>query len=178
MNIIRQLFEIILNKRAPENIDYNISAVCVLCFLSFVQTFLALNVITQLSQPTFYALVLVGAQVIAYALLLKTHKKENRLVQTLTALIGVGVILQIPTFIFSLVPAFNLMSLIIQIYAFVISIRILKASFSCQTYLAVIIYFSVSFFALALLFILIPSAMDEYLLYIEIITAAAEQTTS
>jgi len=178
MNIIRQLFEIILNKRAPENIDYNVNAVFVLCFLSFIQAFFALKTINELSQPVFYALILVSAQVIAYALLLKTHKKENRLVQTLTALIGISVILQIPTFIFSLVPALNLMSLIIQIYAFVISIRILKASFSCPTYLAVIIYFSVSIFALLLLFILTPSAMNEYLLYIEKITAAAEQANS
>lgn len=176
MNIIRQLFEIILNRRQPEDISYNTNAASIICLIFLLSYYFQLNTISEFTNPFRYALVLVGGHIIAYALLLKTHNKENRLVQTLTSFFGTNLILYIPIIIIAPIQGLSIIGVFIQLYSVIISVRILKSSFSCPTYLAIIIYISVTLFSIILLFILCPSAPQEYIQHAETMTNADIKT--
>ena len=176
MNIVRQLFELTLNRRLAEDVDYNANAALIICSLFTIVYYFHISSITEFSSPIIYTFVLVCGHIIAYALLLKTHKKENRLVQTLTSYFGANLILMIPIAVLAPVKGFGLLIAVINIYSMVVSIRILKSSFSCPTYLAITIYFSVTIFSIILLTILCPSAVDEYGLYYNNTLATTQQT--
>ena len=178
MNIIRQLFEIILRKRAPEDIDYNINASILACAAIALGYYCIYSSFEEFSQPTLYALILTSSHIVAYALLLKLHGKENRLVQTLTTLMGTTFILCALAFIFLFTKIFSLLSLFLFGYSVIIAVRIIKSSFSCPTYLAIVIYVSVSVFSSSMLSIVAPSASKESQLLLENLQKLVEEQSA
>ena len=161
MIIIRQLFEVILRKRAPSDVSYNVTAAVTACAAIAFGYFCIYSSFKEFSQPLLYAVIITCSHIIAYALLLKLQGKENRLVQTLTTLFGVSFILNGLAFSFLLTQVLALVALFFWGYAIVTAIRILKSSFSCPTYLAIVIYISVSLFSSTMLSIVAPSVTEE-----------------
>ena len=176
MNIISQLFDVLLKRRAPEDVSYSVNAMIIACLLTILGQFYQLSLIKELSQPILYAVILTAAQIMAYALLLKLHNKENRLVQMLTMLMGISFIVLVIMTLLSNIPVLSIFGLALWGYSIVIAIHILKSSFSCPTYLAVVIFISVSIFSILTLFIVAPSASDEYMLFFENIQRSAQES--
>jgi len=160
MNIIRQLIEVILRKRTPENIDYSLNACVIACASMAFGYYCLYSSFKEFSQPLLYAVILTSSHVVAYALLLKLHNKDNRLVQTLTTLMGTNFILCL-AFGFLLTNVFALLSLFFFGYSIVLSVQIIRSSFSCPMYLGIVIYISVSLFSSTMLSIVAPSVTVE-----------------
>lgn len=173
MNIINQLFDVLLKKRTPENVSYSINAMIAACLLTLLGQYYQLNLIKELSQPVLYAVILTVAQIMAYALLLKLHKKENRLVQTITVIMGISFIVLVIMTVLSHIPFLAIFGLALWGYGIVITVQVLKSSFGCPTYLAIVILISVSVFSMLTLFVVAPAAGDEYMLFFEHLQAAA-----
>jgi len=162
MNIIRQIFEIILKKRAPEDVDYNVNAAIISCALIAFGYYCLYSALKEFSQPLLYAIVLTSSHVVAYALLLKLQRKDNRLVQTLTTLMATSFILNCMAFAFLLIPIVGILAIFFWGYSIVLSVRIIKSSFSCPTFLAVVIFISVSIFSSTMLSVVAPKVTVEY----------------
>ena len=167
MNIINQLFDVLLKRRAPEDVSYSVNAMLLVCALTVLGQYYQLSLIDGLSQPVLYAIILTTSQIMAYALLLKLHRKENRLVQTLTVLMGVSFIILVIMTVLSLIPFFSIFSLALWGYGIILSIHILKSSFNCPTYLAIVIFVSVSVFSILTLLIVAPSFAQEWQVLME-----------
>ena len=167
MNIINQLFDVLLKRRAPEDVSYSVNAMLLVCALTVLGQYYQLSLIDGLSQPVLYAIILTTSQIMAYALLLKLHRKENRLVQTLTVLMGVSFIILVIMSVLSLIPFFSIFSLALWCYGIILSIHILKSSFNCPTYLAIVIFVSVSVFSILTLLIVAPSFAQEWQILME-----------
>jgi len=179
MNIINQLFDVLLKKRAPEDVSYSVNAMIVACLLATLGQFYQLSLIRELSQPVLYAVILTVSQIMAYALLLKIHNKENRLVQTLTIIMGISFIVLVIMTVLSHIPVLSILGIALWGYSIVVIVHVLKSSFNCPTYLAVVIFVSVSVFSILTLSIVAPSAKDEYMLFYENMQAelASQQTS-
>ena len=117
MIIIRQLIEVILRKRAPSDVSYNVVAAITACAAVALGYYSLFSSFKEFSQPLLYAVILTSSNIIAYALLLKLQGKENRLVQTLTTLFGVSFILNGLAFGFLLTQVLALLSLLFWGYA-------------------------------------------------------------
>ena len=167
MNIINQLFDVLLKRRAPEDVSYNVNAMLTVCSLTVLGQYYQLSLLEELSQPILYAIILTVSQIMAYALLLKLHRKESRLFQTLTVLMGVSFIIMVIMTVLSLIPFLSLFSLALWGYGIVLSVHILKSSFSCPTYLAVVIFVSVSAFSILTLLVVAPSFAQEWQILME-----------
>ena len=79
MNILRQLFEIILNKRAPEDVDYNVNAAITACASHVFILFTFYSLFNEFSQPLLYAIILTSSTLLAFVVLLKLHGKETKI---------------------------------------------------------------------------------------------------
>jgi len=179
MNIINQLFDVLLKKRAPEDVSYSVNAMIVACLLTVLGQYYQLSLIKELSQPVLYAVILTVSQIMAYALLLKLHGKENRLVQTITVVMGISFIILVIMTVLSYIPILSILGIALWGYGIVVTVNVLKSSFNCPTYLAVVIFVSVSVFSILMLFVVAPAAGDEYMLFYENLQAeAAKQQTS
>jgi len=175
MTIIRQLFEIILNKRSPADIDYNINAAIICCTGDLFFYFSFLSLFNEFSEPFIYAAIITGSYVLAYSVLLKVHGKENRLVQTLTALFGTSLILYTIALAFIATQIFAVFSLGIWMFSIVVFVRVIKSSFSCPTYLAIVILISSYVFSNIMLSIVCPNSSQEAQLMMENMQQRLEQ---
>jgi len=167
MNIINQLFDVLLKRRAPEDVSYSTNAMIVACLLTALGQYYQLSLIKELSQPILYAIILTVSQIMAYALLLKLHKKENRLVQTITVVMGISFIILVIMTVLSYIPILSILGIALWGYGIVLSVHILKSSFSCPTYLAVVIFVSVSAFSILTLLVVAPSFAQEWQILME-----------
>ena len=171
MNIVRQLFEIALNQRSTADLDYNMNAAIACCcgYLFFLSGCFAL--FNEYSQPLLYASINTTSYILAFTVLLKVHGKENRLVQTLTAIFGTSLILNSIIVTLLITKVFAILGLGLLIYSLVVFTRIIKSSFSCPTYLAVVIFISVYTFSNLMLSIVTP----EFAIESQLILKNAEQ---
>ena len=94
MSIVTQLIQIILRKRAPSDLAFSITAAGVAVLGLFGLRAMAFSSIPLFSNPFAYAMVYTAANVLVVFAGLKLHNKEARFVQTITALLGVSIILQ------------------------------------------------------------------------------------
>jgi len=145
------------------------------CLLTVLGQYYQLSLIQELSQPVLYAIILTVAQIMAYALLLKLNEKENRLVQTLTVLMGVSFIILVIMTVLSNIPVLSFFGIALWAYGIVVTVDIIKSSFSCPAFLAVVILFSVTVFSILTLFVVAPVAGDEYMLFFENLQAELEK---
>lgn len=175
MKIITQLFEILLKKRTPEDIQYNANALIILCVLTICAQYLQFDFYQQFSQPWLYAIIVTASSILAYAVLLKVHSKENRFVQMLTALLGINLIIFLINAVLSVIPGFNLIAIFVSAYSLIISVLIIRAAFSCPTFLAVVILISVTVFSFLMLFTTSPTAQEELIQLYEQVQKESEQ---
>jgi hypothetical protein len=114
MNILNQLLQIITLQRRPSEIDYSETALA-LAFAgavcsgylfagAFLEVFSEISKVV-LARPPFWLIVIqLLTQSGFFYLLLKYNNKENRFVQTVTALFGITALMQLVCFVSLQVP--------------------------------------------------------------------------
>lgn len=163
MTIVLQLFEILIRKRQPHDLDYDINAAA----LSFVCIVGLGYVITSMqavyTKPLAYSITQTLTQGTLIYLLLKVANKETRFVQTITAIFGVSVLLQMTSLIFLQIPILAATSLLLTLWNFYLSVLILKAALECSVLQSVLLTIAYQFIVLFVLTLLYPELIKEFI---------------
>jgi len=167
MNIINQLIELITRQRKPKDISYNINAAIAFTVASVFTNILVFTQSPEYTQPILYAIILNAGYILAMVVLLKVHKRENRLVQTLTALFGTSCLLSIAVYALSLVPFLALLVLVVQIYGLILYVYIIREAFDCPILVAIVIFIATHIFSGVLLIAICPNVLPEAMLMLE-----------
>ncbi len=163
MTIVQQLFEILIRKRQPHDLDYDISA-AVMSFVAIVGLgYVITSMQSVYTKPLAYSVTQSLTQAIVIYLLLKVAKKENRFVQTITAIFGVSVMLQMTSLIFLQVPILAATTLFLTLWNFYLSILILKAALECSILQSVMLTIGYQFIVLFVLTIFYPELIEEFM---------------
>lgn len=169
MSIVTQLVQIILRKRAPSDLQFSISAAVLVTVSMFALRSLAFSTVPLFSQPLAYALVYTLANVLVVFAVLRMHNKQARFVQTITALLGVSVILQfMAVFALSsgLLAFTGVMILIWYLYLLVV---IMREALDCSTVKAILVTLAYNFVMSVILSLSFPGLegeLDQLMQYI------------
>ena len=74
-----------------------------------------------------------------------------------------------------MIPGFNLIAIFVSAYSLIISVLIIRAAFSCPTFLAVVILISVTVFSFLMLFTTSPTAQEELIQLYEQVQKESQQ---
>lgn len=162
MSIASQLFQIILRKRAPADIDFSVPAAVAVIGGSFALQAVTLGVVPSYTQPVAYAAAYTIANVLAVYAILAIHKKDARFVQTATALFGVSLILQMMSIFAAVSGPLAFTSVMITFWQIFILILIMKAALECSTIKAVLLTLLYQFFIGFSLLIIFPEFQTEF----------------
>lgn len=161
MLIVQQLFEIIVRKRQPQDIAYSINAAVITIGLTIALGTAVYSRVPQFSMPLAYNLTLSIVQALSVYGLLAIANKSNRYIQTITALFGVSVILQILTIGVGMTGILSGFGLLFTIWNMVLIIFIIRAALECSTLQAIIQTIAYHFIMLFVLILLFPSFPQE-----------------
>lgn len=162
MSIVSQLIQIILRKRAPQDIDFNVAALVLVITGTFTLQAVTLGMVPAYTQPTAYAAVYTIANVIGIYLILAMHKKDSRFVQTSTALFGVSLILQMMSIFAAVSGPLAFTSIMITFWQIFILILILRAALECSMIKAIGLTVLYQFFIGFSLFLVFPEFQTEF----------------
>ena len=163
MTIIKQLFEILIRQRQPQDIDYDINAAVLSFFAVLALGYFLTSMQPVYSQPLLYSAAQTIIQTALVFLLLKIAGNDNRFVQTLTALFGVSAMLLMLILILVQVPALVAMPFFINLWSLYISILIFKAALDCRTGLAILVAIAYQIITSLLVLLLFPELLQELL---------------
>lgn len=174
MQIIRQLIEIILRKREPQDIVFDIPATIISAMVMTLLGVMVYSQIPQISKPFLYNIAMVAFKCLGIYGLLAINQKANRFVQTILAIFGVSVILQILILTVSLVPFLAPLGLIFMGWNFVIIVLILRAALECSIFKALILTIGYHIFMVVLMSVVFPSFSLEMQAFLESLSAEAQ----
>ena len=159
MNIIVQLLQIITLKRSPSDIRYEPNT-AVLAFLAAIGvSYLQLLTSQQISTPLPFVATQNLAQAAVFWLILKTKDKENRYIQSATALFGVSAILQLVVLALMQAPTMIMFGIIITGWNFYLLALILSRAIDAGIGRSLIITFA---YHIAIGFLLTPLFPEQY----------------
>ena len=167
MSIVVQLFEIVIRRREPQDIDYDITAAALSFAAIVAMGFFITSIQTAYSKPLMYSFAQSVIHGLIVFVLLKFSNKENRYIQTITALFGVSVILQMVSLILLQVPEIASLTLLLSIWNFVLAVLILKAALECSTLQSVLLTIAYQMIALVMLVSLFPDLSSEFMSLLE-----------
>lgn len=174
MQIIKQLYQISLRKREPQELDYSLEAAIVLVMAVTLLRYVSFRSISSLSNPLGYSVVsIIGESVLIY-LILRSQGKANRFVQTLTALFGITVIATIASVLMALTVVLQLALPVLIIWAIYLAVIILRSALECSTGVSLLLTIGYSTFSYLLVILLFPQFSVEMLTELEAIKAAIE----
>lgn len=139
MKIIRQLFEIILRKRQPQDLDYDLNAAVISLICSIGIGYLVYSSLPQISQPFIYNVGMTCLQALGIYGFLSINKKATRFIQTITAIFGTTVILQILTIGIGKIEILAIFGFAITMWNLILAIFIIRSALECSTVKAVFI---------------------------------------
>jgi len=167
MNIALQLFEILIRRRQPEDLSYDINAAG-LSFLAIVAMgYFITSMQAVYSQPLSYSIAQSITQGLAIYLVLKVANKENRFVQTITAIFGVSVILQMASLIILQIPSLAAATLFLTLWNFYLALLILKSALECSLLQSVVITIGYQVVVIFVLTLLFPELAKEFMSIVE-----------
>lgn len=161
MNILTQLFQIILLKRQPEDIDHNQSFALIFLVTAIGLTYVVNSVSGFYSQPLGYGIVQNLAQAGLLYLALSLAKKQNRFIQTCTALFGISSIMLLFAVIVQAVPALALIGVMLNGWVIYLSIKIIRAAFNINILSAIFLTISISLFSVIAVSVVYPEFITE-----------------
>lgn len=184
MQIIKQLVEISLRKREPQDLDYNLHAAILLTFSVVLLRYIVFRSSNSFSNPFAYGLVsVIGESLVIYALL-RSQDKASRFVQTITALFGITMILALVfgiTVIATQTPAIMMIALILlialpvlMIWSFYLMVLILRAALDCSFIASLMLTIGYSSIGALLVSLLFPEYQAEMQAMLESIRVAME----
>jgi len=170
MQIIRQLAEIAVRKRDPQDLDYSLEAAIILTMSVVFLRYVSFNSMGELSNPLGYSLVsVIGESGLIYALL-RSQSKDNRFVQTLTGLFGITVIATAVSVLMAITVVLQLALPMLVIWSIYLAVLILRTALECSMFLTI----AYNAFGYLLVILLFPSFQTEMLAEWENIKAAIE----
>ncbi len=141
MQIIKQLYQISLRQREPEDLDYSLEAAIVLImaivFLRYVSFSSA--PMSPLSAPFAYSLTSILGEVLVIYALLRSQGKANRIVQTITALFGVTVLITTVSVLLTLTVILQIVVPFLLIWTVYLMVLILRSALECSTIKALLL---------------------------------------
>jgi len=174
MQIIRQLAEIAVRKRDPQDLDYSLEAAIILTMSVVFLRYVSFNSMGELSNPLGYSLVsVIGESGLIYALL-RSQSKDNRFVQTLTGLFGITVIATAVSVLMAITVVLQLALPMLVIWSIYLAVLILRTALECSTVTALFLTIAYNAFGYLLVILLFPSFQTEMLAEWENIKAAIE----
>lgn len=157
MPIVIELLQIITLQRAPQDLRYDQGA-AVLSFLGLLAMSYFINgMMVEYTAPLGYAIVQSCCQAVVIYGLLKWRDKSMRYVQTVSALFGTTVILQMLTLVALQSSLFAAASILFSIWNFYLMIIILQAALDCSPLRSVIFTVAYHFITVMVLIIIYPN---------------------
>lgn len=178
MQIIRQLIEIILRKRQPEDLNHNLNAAIISTISVVALGYAVYSKMPQISQPLAYNITMVALQGLSIYGLLAINQKSIRFVQTVTAIFGTSVILQVLTIGSGLVPVLAPMGLAMTLWNFILIVFILRAALECTTFKAASLTIAYHLLMGVLMVIIFPKFPLELQAILEAASNAVSQAKS
>lgn len=174
MQIIKQLVEISLRKRQPQDLDYNLQAAIMLAMSVVFLRYTSFTTLSSLSNPLGYSLVsVIGESLVIYALL-RSQDKAGRFVQTITALFGITVIATIASVIMTVTVVLQLALPVLMIWSIYLMVLILRAALECSIIAALMLTIGYNAIGYMLVILLFPKFQSEMLAEWELIKVAIE----
>lgn len=161
MNILTQLFQIIILKRQPQDISYDVSAAALAFLAALASSYFGVVATGGFSQPFPFVLAQGITQAVIFYLLLTITKKQVRFVQTITALFGVSAILQFISLIALQAPGLGILGLAVTSWNFYLMILILKEAIDCTVLQSIIITILYHFVIGVVLLMLFPDIFEK-----------------
>jgi len=167
MSLVLELFQIITLKRKPQDLSYD-QVAAILSFVSLITMGFFINgMMSAYSQPLGYAIVHSSTQAVVVYGLLRWNNKSLRFVQTITALFGTTVILQMLSLIALQSSLFAATSLLLSMWNIYLVIIILRTALDCTTLVSIaytiIGYHLVSMLVLILIYPNFPAEITAFL---------------
>ena len=175
MQIIKQLYEITLRKRQPADLNYSLETAIVLTMTMIFLRYYSYSQMESLTSPAFYAVLSITGELGLIYALLKSKQKDNRFVQTVTALFGITLLMSIAILVAAVIPFVQLTILFLMIWSLYLMIVILRSALDCSTLMAILLTVAYNAAGYLLVVILMPKFQTEILLEFEKIAAAIEQ---
>ncbi len=175
MQIIKQLYEITLRKRQPADLNYSLETAIILTITIIFLRYYSFSKMESLSSPALYSMLSIVGELALIFALLKSQQKDNRFVQTVTALFGVTLLMSTAILIAAMIPFVQLTILFLMVWSLYLMIVILRSALECSTPVAILLTIAYNAAGYLLVVILMPKFQTEMLLEIEKISAAYEQ---
>jgi len=167
MTLISQLIEIIFRKRAPEDIDHNVTNALLLFTFSATAGYVMNATVEQYTQPLLYSLVFSLTHALAIYAVLQFFKKDGRYVQTMTALLGVSLILQAVMLITSQIVPLPLITVVVTAWNFYLIVIILRSALECSVAASVLLTLGYHLFMVGIMVVLLPDWSKEFMQVVE-----------
>lgn len=174
MKIVKQLIEVIIRKRKPEDVDYSVPAAIIVSTGNILFYFFVYSVFEDFTQPLLYGFVLTVSNLLAICLLLKLQGKEGRIVQTITVLFGISFLISTAILALMLTQILAILAIPLFAYSIYLSVVVIKSSFDAPTLLAIVILVSTHFFSGTMLTIVCPNYPQEAQNMLETMTQQIE----
>ncbi|MEO0367705.1 MAG: hypothetical protein AAF197_02850 [Pseudomonadota bacterium] len=156
MQSIVQIFEIITRQRAPGDLEYN-PAIAVIAGAVLISLGTYINSgLAQLSTPMLISAVQVLGQAMLTFVLLNVQGKGNRFVQTISAIFGVTVIVQVMALLTTPLPGGPAIAMLLNFWGFFISVIILKDALESGMLVAILWTITISIGVFLMLFVMFP----------------------
>lgn len=175
MNILLQLFQIIMLQRRPQDIDYNESAAGFILIALIALQYFGFTLIEQLSKPLIYSAAITISQAALLFLALLLASKANRFIQTSTAFFGIYLIFILSIVGFVLLRPLTVLLPFWFIWYFFISLLVIKESFSTSWFPAVALVLGINFAQGMVMSLLFPEFNLELSEFLELLQARLEQ---
>ncbi|MFT6409058.1 MAG: hypothetical protein ACJAQ6_002481 [Arenicella sp.] len=174
MQIIKQLVQISLRKREPQDLDFSLQAAILLAMGIVFLRYISFLSMSSLSNPFGYSLVSIIGESLAIFALLRSQNKTGRFVQTITALFGITVLATMVSVIMSVTVILQLALPFLLLWSIYLMVLILRAALDCS--LVASLMFTIGYNAIGylLVMLLFPKFQTEMLVEWETIKAAIE----
>jgi uncharacterized protein (DUF486 family) len=174
MQIIKQLIQILLRKREPQDLDYSLQAAILLAMSVVFLRYISFSSMESLSNPFGYSLVSsIGEALVIYTLL-RSQGKAGRFVQTVTALFGITVLVTMASVIMTVTVILQLALPVLVIWSIYLTVLILRSALDCSMLASLMLtigYTAISYLMVILIF---PKFQTEMLAEWETIKTAIE----
>jgi uncharacterized protein (DUF486 family) len=174
MQIIKQLIQILLRKREPQDLDYSLQAAILLAMSVVFLRYISFSSMSSLSNPLGYSLVSsIGEALVIYALL-RSQDKAGRFVQTVTALFGITVLVTMASVIMTVTVILQLALPVLVIWSIYLTVLILRAALDCSMLASLMLTIGYTAISYLLVILIFPKFQTEMLAEWETIKTAIE----
>ena len=161
MTILKQLFEIILLQRRPRDLQYDEFAAAFYVVFSVGLNYVVHMVGGKYSSPLGYALVPTLAVLVILYAILSASRKQNRFVQTVTAMYGTQTVIGFITIAVSSASILHVLLPLLIIWNMFIAILVIKDALEASWIRALLILIGIQLLSIIIVVVLFPDFLSE-----------------